>query len=179
LVVERDGGALKRANTRASRPAATPTLRLFWWLVVLVLGVGGAASALAHAELLVATPRPGETFQWERPAEVRLEFTQELQPTGNRILVTDRNFRAVQQGEAQVNPADPFTLQVALGDLSAGGYTVNWHSVSVDGHSLDGAYEFTILPREPLVTMVVAGVVLTGMGLLVFFRRARPDDLDA
>lgn len=135
-----------------------------------------ATGASAHAELRESFPAPGQSFRWERPDEVRLSVTQPLAPEGNRVVVTDEGFRAVVTGEATLDPADPFTVRAALPPLREGRYTVTWHTESVDGHGFDGSYEFAILPWQPLVTSTIAVVVFSGMALLVFLRRAGPED---
>nr|MBA3533727.1 copper resistance protein CopC [Ardenticatenales bacterium] len=76
------------------------------------------------------------------------------------------------------SPDDPKVAVVALPALEAGTYTVTWHTKSVDGHPLDGSYEFEIHFRQQIITMVVAGTVFSLMALLVFLRRARPEDLE-
>lgn len=131
---------------------------------------------LAHAELREADPDIGAIYRWQRPTEVRLSFTQKLEETGNSIIVTNRNFEEVQQGSAQLDPEDPYTMLVVLPALPAATYTVNWETSSVDGHGLKGSYDFTLFSREPIVTRIVAVIVLLAMGILVYSRRAKPED---
>ncbi|HEX8683336.1 MAG TPA: copper resistance CopC family protein [Ardenticatenaceae bacterium] len=134
--------------------------------------------ALAHAELLEATPAPGTNFRWSRPGEVRLRFSQQLDGEATSIrLINSRTFAEVAVGESGIDPADPYIAVATLPDMEPGLYTVAWKTKSVDGHTLEGSYEFNVSPREPVVTLAVATVVLTFMGLLVFTRRAGPDDL--
>jgi methionine-rich copper-binding protein CopC len=125
----------------------------------------------AHAELVEAAPAPGQVYRWERPHEVRLEFSQQL--VSASISVTTRDFQEVQGGEARIRAEDPFEVVLALPDLEPGTYSVNWRSASIDGHSVEGSYEFTILPRQPVVTVLVTALVLPLIGLLVFLRRDR------
>ncbi|MGH2542523.1 MAG: copper resistance CopC family protein [Ardenticatenaceae bacterium] len=148
----------------------------FWIGVLAVLALGGPRlrPAWAHAELRESEPAVGEVFRWERPMEVRLRFSQKLDSA--RIVVTDRQFEEVQQGEARVAERNQREAFIRLGNLQPATYTVTWRAVSVDGHPLDGSYEFTVLPREPLVTMIVAVIVLPLFGLLVYTRRARSGD---
>lgn len=133
----------------------------------------------AHAELRKADPPIGAIYRWNRPSEVRLGFTQKMIAEQSSILVINRGFEEVQAGTAQLDPEDPFSLVVGLPPLPQGTYTVNWQTMSVDGHPLAGSYSFTLFPREPLITMGIAAVVLVGMGVLVFARRARPGDEEA
>ncbi len=134
--------------------------------------------ALAHAELLEATPEPGTNFRWSRPAEVRLRFSQQLDGEATTVrLINSRTFAEVAVGESGIDPADPYVAVATLPNVESGLYTVAWKTKSVDGHTLEGSYEFNVSPREPVVTLAVATVVLTFMGLLVFTRRAGPGDL--
>jgi methionine-rich copper-binding protein CopC len=132
------------------------------------------SSVAAHAELRESYPEPGAHFRWERPQEVRLTFTQQLEAA--TIVVMNRQFEQVQVGETRVEPLDPRNAVVALGELAPGTYTVNWHTESEDGHAQDGAYDFTVFPRASLITGVVAALVLPLFGLMIYLRRARPGD---
>ena len=54
---------------------------------------------------------------------------------------------AVPLGKAVVAPGDPQTMHLSVGRaLKPGGYTVEWHAVSVDTHRTSGAYRFTVAP---------------------------------
>jgi copper resistance protein C len=140
-------------------------------LVVFGMMFAAPRPARAHAELMEAEPAPGQIFRWERPGEVRLEFSQQL--VSASISITTRDFRTVQEGEARISAEDPFVAVVSLPELEPGTYSVNWRSASADGHSVEGSYEFTILPRQPVVTLLVTALVLPLIGLLVFLRRDR------
>lgn len=150
--------------------------KLFTLLSLCGLALLVVPVVLAHAELREAEPEIGAVYGWQRPTEVRLSFTQKLQETGNSIIVTNRSFEQVQAGATQLDPDDPYTMLVALPALSAGTYTVNWETNSVDGHSLKGSYEFTLFSREPIVTRFIAVMVFVGMGVFVYSRRAKPEE---
>ncbi len=155
--------------------AHTRKTGLLGLLVGLLVLFGGAVPlAWAHAELREAAPAPGALFRWQRPAEVRLRFTQQLRSTS--IIVTDRQFATVQATQAQISAANPRETFVPLQALRPATYTVNWKVTSEDGHTLDGAYDFTVLPREPIITMVVAAIVLPLFALFIYTRRARPGE---
>lgn len=144
-------------------------------VAALLLLVGAAGIARGHAELREAEPEVGATFRWGRPERVHLRFTQALQEAS--IVVTNRQFEPFQQGEAQLLADDPRAASVALPPLPPGTYTVSWRVLSVDDHPLEGAYDFTVLPRAPVVTLAVVGVVLPLFALFVFSRRERaPSD---
>ena len=135
--------------------------------------------AMAHAELKQADPSIGTIYRWLRPAEVRLTFTQELQPEGNSIIVTNTHFAEMQEGVAQLDPNDAYTMFIPLSPLSHGTYTVNWTTQSVDGHPLQGSYEFTIFAREAIFTMLTAISVFLCMGAFAYSRRAREEEAES
>lgn len=151
------------------------------WAVIIgavLLGLLVVPFAFAHAELSKASPEIGAVYRWNRPTEVRLTFVQQLQETGHSIIVTDKNFKKIHQGSTQLEPDDPYTMFVELDALSNGTYTVNWQTKSVDGHGLQGSYEFTLLSREATITKLVAAIVLLAFGALVYVRRARPKGVE-
>lgn len=154
----------------------TGSLRTALGSLAVILGVFtlfGAALPLvwAHAELREAVPEPGALFRWERPDEVRLRFTQKLESAS--IIVTNRQFESFQAMPAQISSSNPRETFVPLEPLQPGTYTVNWGVKSDDGHTLEGGYDFTVLPREPIITLAVAALVLPLFGLFIYTRRAR------
>lgn len=150
--------------------------RLLVILMVVGLAWAGVSVAYAHAELRESYPAIGGEYRWERPSEIRLRFTQAVELEGSSITLTNRQFQVQPTGELQLDPNDNTTLVVdILADpfLGVGTYTVNWKTASVDGHTIQGSYDFTLLPREALITAVVAPVVLILMGAFVWYKRAR------
>lgn len=147
-------------------------------LLALLL-LGGYASAWAHAELLDASPMPGEIFRWQRPSQVTLRFSQQVVAEGSQIdliRTSSKSITTVPLGAVEVDPADPHRLRAALPALEPGRYTVAWRTLSVDGHTLEGSYEFEVHFRAQLITLGVALIVFSLMALLVYVRRARPED---
>jgi methionine-rich copper-binding protein CopC len=109
----------------------------------LVLGV--AAAAGAHAFLARAEPRVGSTVRTQ-PAEVRLWFTERLEPAFSTVTVTDAAGQAVDTGDGRVDPAAPTVLRVSVPPLPPGRYTVRWRVLSVDTHVTEGTFQFTVAP---------------------------------
>lgn len=149
------------------------------WLIVLammVLLVGGvgASVAYAHAELRTASPPIGAQYRWTRPSEIRLAFTQAVKTDGSSIVLVNRQFQTQPTGAIQQDPNDPSVIFASVEGLNPGTYTVNWVTSSVDGHTIQGSYDFTLFPRESVITAVVAPIVLVAMGLFVWTRRAKP-----
>jgi len=116
----------------------------------IALGVSLAAALLlagsparAHAFLDHADPAVGSTAA-KAPAQVRIWFTEALEPAFSSIAVTDAAGHAMGKGKAKVDPSDPKLLVLDLAPLPAGAYHVVWHVVSVDTHRTEGDFTFTV-----------------------------------
>jgi methionine-rich copper-binding protein CopC len=112
----------------------------------LVAGLGllwTLSSALAHPELLEATPRDGSIVA-SSPPEVRLTFTERIEPRLSGVEITDASGKRVNAGRLQVQGSQAV---IALPDaLSPGRYRVNWHAISVDTHRAQGTITFEVQP---------------------------------
>ena len=107
-----------------------------------VLGLAWPAHASAHAFLDHASPRVGSTVHGS-PADVRLWFTQELEPAFSTLSVQDAAGKRVDKGDAKVAQD---TMQVSLPTLAPGRYTVKWRALSVDTHVTEGDFTFEVAP---------------------------------
>jgi copper resistance protein C len=105
----------------------------------------GATLAMAHAFLERAEPRVGSTVRTS-PAQVRLWFTEQLEPAFSTVRVITEAGRQVDKGDAQVDPSAPKQLRVSLPSLSAGTYKVIWRVLSVDTHVSEGDFTFRVAP---------------------------------
>lgn len=147
--------------------------RLFLNLVVLA-GLFGVFTgvALAHANLLRSQPVENAILA-ASPPEVRLEFTEPVDPGFSEIIVYNRNRSAVTEAKAQVDPNNPAVLSVPLPELGQGTYTVAWKVLStVDGHTTQGAYAFGVGVEELDDTLAIAGGTRTTLPgpAAVFFK---------
>jgi hypothetical protein len=115
-------------------------LRLFAVLAAMLLSLG----AHAHAFLDHADPRVGSTVS-ASPAEIRLWFTQELEPAFSRMEVTDASGNRVGDA-AQVDRQDRTQMHLTLPNLAPGLYTVLWRVLSVDTHVSEGKFTFRVAP---------------------------------
>lgn len=97
-------------------------------------------AASAHAFLDHAEPRVGNTVP-TTPREVRLWFTQKLEQAFSTIEVTDGSGQRVDTGKARINGNE---MAVSVKSLGPGTYRVNWHVLSVDTHTTDGNFSFTV-----------------------------------
>jgi methionine-rich copper-binding protein CopC len=149
-------------------------VRLFPLLLgaLLALWLGGSI-AYAHAELRTSSPAIGEVFRLNRPTHIRLGFSQEVLVEQSRITLINDQFAPQPIGDLQQDPSDLTTVYVDMPDLATGNYTVDWQTLSVDNHSIQGSYAFTIAPREPLIAAIVTPLLLIGAGVWLWVSRRR------
>lgn len=99
----------------------------------------------AHSFLDHAAPAVGSVIHGS-PAQVRLWFTQELEPAFSTIKVLDRSGTQVDKQDKQVDRANPALLRVSLPELPPGKYRVVWRALSVDTHVTEGDFTFDVVP---------------------------------
>jgi copper resistance protein C len=115
-------------------------------ITVLTLGltlVAGTTAARAHAMLASAQPRVGSSVA-SAPRQVTLTFTQRLEPSFSSITVTGPSGQQVSAGRASVSGT---TMSVPLRAAGPGTYQVNWRALSVDTHTTEGSFSFTVGAR--------------------------------
>lgn len=108
--------------------------------------LGAMSAGQAHAFLDHAAPAVGSTVA-ATPGEVRIWFTEAIEPAFSTIAVTDEGGRRVDQGKPERDPNDATMLRVAVAPLAPGTYKVTWHVVSVDTHSTQGNFTFRVAAR--------------------------------
>jgi methionine-rich copper-binding protein CopC len=102
-----------------------------------------ATQAFAHAQLEKATPPVGGTVS--PPSEIRLEFSEGVEPKFSKVSLTGPGGSAVPLGAAKTEPSNQAVLIVPITKvLAAGAYKVHWQAVSVDTHHTQGTFEFTV-----------------------------------
>jgi methionine-rich copper-binding protein CopC len=114
-------------------------------LLTMALILAGATLVAAHAFLERADPRVGSTVR-AAPAQVRLWFTDQLEPAFSSVRVVAETGKQVDKGDAQVDPAAPKQLRVSLPPLAPGTYKVIWRALSLDTHLTEGTFPFTVAP---------------------------------
>ena len=104
-----------------------------------------ASIAFAHAQLESATPAVGGAVA--SPSEIRLKFSEGVEPRFSTISLATDSGGAVALGAPSVEPDDQSVLIAKIGkSLAPGIYTVTWHAVSVDTHKTQGSFNFTVTP---------------------------------
>ena len=102
-----------------------------------------SSSAAAHAFLDHALPAVGSTVH-ESPREIRLWFTQRLEPAFSKMRVLDGAGKEVDGGDAHVDAADPTVIVTTVPSLAHGTYRVVWRVVSIDTHVTEGDFTFDV-----------------------------------
>ena len=81
----------------------------------------------------------------QAPAEVRLWYTQGLEPSFSRLQVFDSAGKEVDKKDVRVDAQNRHLLVVSLPPgLGAGTYKVRWRVVSVDTHVTEGSFTFRV-----------------------------------
>jgi methionine-rich copper-binding protein CopC len=109
------------------------------------LWCAGAGAVQAHAFLDRASPAVGSTVHTP-PTEVRIQYTEELEPAYSTAHVEDASGATVSTGTVHVDPTERSVLIVPLGALKPGRYKVIWKVLSVDTHVTNGTFNFTVAP---------------------------------
>ena len=114
--------------------------KLFLALVAWVLCVG---LALAHSGLQRAEP-PVESTLKRPPKELKLYFSERLEPAYSKVRVEDGQGGRVDRDDSRVDRSNPLLLRVTLPPLAPGTYTVIWRVLSVDSHITEGRFMFRV-----------------------------------
>jgi copper resistance protein C len=109
-------------------------------LIAWVLGIG---LAFGHSGLQRAEP-PVESKLKRPPGEVKLYFSEPLEPDYSSVRVSDGGGAQVDRQDAHVDPSNPRLLRVTLPPLEHGIYAVIWRVLSVDGHVTEGRFTFRV-----------------------------------
>ena len=113
-------------------------------LVLLLLVLTGVARLEAHAFLKDAKPGVGSTVNTS-PNEVRIRFTENIEPAFSRIQVFNASGKEVDKRDVNLDRSDHALLHVSLPPLEAGTYKVVWRVVSVDTHVTNGDFTFRVV----------------------------------
>jgi len=97
-----------------------------------------------HA-LPVREDPPADAILQAPPSQVRMWFSEDLNPLTSKIVVVSTTNHEVDLGDSHVVADNPREMIVSLPLLSAGTYVVVWRTQSAeDGHIVSGSYIFRI-----------------------------------
>jgi methionine-rich copper-binding protein CopC len=106
--------------------------------------LAATAQVEAHAFLREAEPAVGSTVQTS-PKEVRIRFTEKIEPAFSSIQVFDASGKEVDKRDVHLDHSDHALLHVSLPRLGVGIYKVICRVVSVDTHVTNGNFTFRIV----------------------------------
>jgi len=113
-------------------------------LGLLLIVVADSARLEAHAFLERAEPAVGSTVQTS-PGEVRVLFTEKIEPALSTIQVFDASGKEVDKRDVHLDRLNHALLLISLPPLQAGTYKVIWRVVSVDTHVTNGSFSFRVV----------------------------------
>ena len=113
-------------------------------VIFFLILVAASARLEAHAFLKDADPGVGSTTQ-RSPSEVRIRFTENIEPAVSNIQVFDASGKEVDKRDLHLDRSDHALLHVSLPRLGAGTYKVVWRVVSVDTHVTNGNFTFRVV----------------------------------
>ncbi len=118
--------------------------RLLSRILIAALTALPVSPAGAHAYLDRAEPAAGSAVHGS-PPQLRLWFTERLEPAFSKVRVLDRNGKQVDKGDPEVDRADARLLRLSLPKLAPGTYRVKWRVLSVDTHVSKGDFTFNVV----------------------------------
>lgn len=126
-------------SSRGEAQAAIRQGSLAAVLGVLAVLVLPAAPASAHAKLTGSNPQAGQTITATIPA-ITLSFSGPVKAEVTTILVAGPDGVNMSNGRATLSDV---TLTQPVNPLPPGQIKVTWRTVSVDGHTIEGTFDFT------------------------------------
>jgi methionine-rich copper-binding protein CopC len=113
-------------------------------VIFFLILVAASARLKAHAFLKDADPGVGSTIQTS-PSEVRIRFTENIEPAVSSIQVFDASGKEVDKRDLHLDGSDHALLHISLPQLGVGTYKVVWRVVSVDTHVTNGNFTFRVV----------------------------------
>jgi len=111
--------------------------------LALVACIVTGTPAAAHAVLQQAEPRVESTLK-RAPEEVRLYFSERLEPAYSTIRVMNDHGTQVDRRDSHVDRANPVLLRASVPPLPPGTYKVIWRVLSIDADVTEGGFTFRI-----------------------------------
>ena len=78
------------------------------------------------------------------PPEVKLYFSDPLEPDYSTVRVKDGRGAQIDRQDAHVDPSNPRLLRVTLPPLGHGTYAVIWRVLSIDSHVTERRFTFRV-----------------------------------
>lgn len=101
-----------------------------------------ASPALAHSFLIEATPSSKDHVA-SAPKTIKLRFGGAVEPKYSKLTIEGADGKVLGEGSIGT-PDKPRELSMDGPELAPGKYVVRYRVLSVDGHVVEGNYEFTV-----------------------------------
>jgi copper resistance protein C len=111
--------------------------------LALITAMLTATGAAGHAVLQRAEPRVESSLK-RPPDEVRLYFSERLEPAYSSVRVLNDRGRQVDRRDSRVDRSNPALLRATLPPLPPGTYNVLWRVLSVDADVTEGGFTFRV-----------------------------------
>ena len=145
-----DAGVFSRSRP-TELASAEDLKRRFSFIVLAALAcivlMGYAGETLAHASLAKSDP-PSRGALAQAPAELRLWFSEQIEPGYAQLSVQDEHESTLVAGKGTVSKDDSRLVTLKLHPLAPGKYTVRYKVLSVVGHAVNSSYVFSIKPTS-------------------------------
>jgi copper transport protein len=129
---------MKKSNSRV-RLSFSLALLASLGLALLVV-----SAVQAHANLVHSDPASGAILT-DSPPNVRLEFSEALDPALSQARLVDSNLTEISGTSLHFDPTNNQVMLLDLPSLDTGAYSVVWQARSaVDGHVTDGIVAFSV-----------------------------------
>ncbi|MDO0934475.1 copper resistance protein CopC [Streptomyces sp. DG2A-72] len=127
--------------------------------VLVLLVLGGAGTASAHAALRSTDPADGSVLK-SAPGELTLTFTESVGLLDDSVRILDPSGHRLRLGEAEHVPGRADAVRVSLpAKADTGTFTVAWRVVSADSHPVSGAFTFSVGKPSATAATVDTGPV--------------------
>jgi copper transport protein len=127
--------------------------------VLVLLVLGGAGTASAHAALRATDPGDGTVLK-SAPRHVSLTFTESVGLLDDSFRVLGPDNKRLELADVRHAPNRSDTVRVTLpGKLDQGTYVVAWRVVSADSHPVSGAFTFSVGKPSAIPPAVDTGPV--------------------
>jgi copper resistance protein C len=104
------------------------------------------SSAAAHSRLTKSEPAARQIVS-QAPKELKLWFNEAVEPAFAKISITPADGRQIPLS-SRGDSSDKKLLVVTMPDsVPAGPVVINYHVLSVDGHTIDDKFSFTVKPQ--------------------------------
>ncbi|WP_155060049.1 copper resistance CopC/CopD family protein [Streptomyces blattellae] len=127
--------------------------------VLVLLVLGGAGTASAHAALRSTDPSDGSVLK-SAPGELTLTFTESVGLIDDSVRILSPSGHRLRLGEAEQVPGRSDAVRVSLPAKAATGtFTVAWRVVSADSHPVSGAFTYSVGKPSATAATVDTGPV--------------------